>query len=69
MIFFEAIFGFLIARCMWDFVQRRARACNESPLYWLVSTTGLLAIYTLMVVGPFAVMGLLLLHYYITRHQ
>lgn len=52
----EAIFAFLIARALWDFTKRRAKACNQSPLRWLLETAaalfalgGLLGIFVLVI--------------------
>ena len=55
--FIEAIFAFLLARASWDFIMRRAKACKQSPLAWMVETTGLLAALVL-VISPFIVAGL-----------
>jgi hypothetical protein len=56
--FFEfvgAIFAYLFARAMWNFVVTRAKACHQLPLIWLIQTTGLLIAFACVTLIPVGV--------------
>jgi hypothetical protein len=56
--FFEfvgAIFAYLFARAMWNFVVARAAACRQLPLMWLLQTTGLLIAFFCVTVLPIGI--------------
>lgn len=61
-IFLEAIFGFLVARACWQFVQVRSKACGQLAIVWLLEATGLLIALAACVL-PYVVVGL----YFLTR--
>lgn len=53
--FFEfvgAIFAYLFARAMWNFVVARAKACHQLPLIWLLQTSGLLIAFGCVTLIP-----------------
>lgn len=55
----EMIFAYLFARALWNFTLKRAEACKESPLLWLLKVTAMLG--ALAVIGSGFVLCILYL--------
>ena len=52
-----AVFSYVMAKSIWDFVKVRATAQNQYPIVWLVQTTGLLLALLALAAIPVAAIG------------
>lgn len=46
-----ALFGFLMARLLWNTIQHFARRCGELPIVWFFKTVALVAAFAALIGG------------------
>jgi hypothetical protein len=53
-----AVFSYVVAKSIWNFVQVRAKVANELPIVWLAKFVGVLVILIVVAGGGLLLFGI-----------